>query len=106
MITSLGFKSSTLKLVYFLSQTKYVTDVLSKAKMQYLKLVSAPMTHGLRLTSYGSDPVESLQLYRSIVGTLQYVAITWPEIAYSVNKECQFMLKEREPTQLTLKLFR
>ena len=53
-----------------LSQTKYITDLLARAKMQFAKPVSAPMTHGLRLTAYGSDPVQSPQLYRSIVGAL------------------------------------
>ncbi|RVX23296.1 Retrovirus-related Pol polyprotein from transposon RE2 [Vitis vinifera] len=31
--------------------------------------------------------------YRSIVGALQYITITRPEIAFSVNKVCQFMQK-------------
>jgi histone deacetylase 1/2 len=30
-------------------------------------------------------------MYRSVVGALQYATITHPEIAYSVNKVCQFM---------------
>lgn len=74
-----------------LSQKKYVTDLLCKTKMQYAKCVSAPMTTGQKLTSYGSDPVEDVQLYRSVVGALQYVTITRPEISFSVNKVCQFM---------------
>ena len=32
-----------------------------------------------------------MKLYRSIVGALQYVTITRLEIAYSVNKVCQYM---------------
>ncbi|KAL6334751.1 hypothetical protein AAG906_021410 [Vitis piasezkii] len=31
--------------------------------------------------------------YRSVVGALQYITITRPEIAFSVNKVCQFMQK-------------
>ena len=30
-------------------------------------------------------------MYRSIVGALQYVTITRPEISFAVNKVCQFM---------------
>ena len=47
------------------------------------------MTSGMHLYSYGSDPVESPHLYRSIVGVLQYVTITRPELSFSVNKVCQ-----------------
>lgn len=86
-----------------LSQTKYITDLLVRAKMQFAKPVTAPMTHGLRLTAYGRDPVQSPQLYRSIVGVLQYVTITRLEIAYSVNKICQFMHNPLEAHWKTVK---
>ncbi|RVW64088.1 Protease Do-like 1, chloroplastic [Vitis vinifera] len=59
--------------------------------MQFAKSSTTPMTSGLKLSAYGSDPVENGQLYRSIVGALQYVTITRPEISYYVNSVCQFM---------------
>ena len=74
-----------------LSQTKYIKDLLCKAKMQFAKSSTTLMTSGLKLSVYGSDPVENGQLYRSIVGALQYVTITRPEISYCVNSVCQFM---------------
>ncbi|XP_025702874.1 uncharacterized mitochondrial protein AtMg00810-like [Arachis hypogaea] len=49
-----------------LSQTKYVHDILKKANM------------------LGS-------LYRSIIGSLQYLTITRPDLAYCINCVCQFM---------------
>lgn len=49
------------------------------------------MTNGLKLMSYDSDPVHNVQLYRSIVRALQYITITRPELAYSVNRVFQFM---------------
>ncbi|KAL5543508.1 hypothetical protein UlMin_007292, partial [Ulmus minor] len=45
----------------------------------------------LKLTSDEGDPVPNATYYRSIVGGLQYVTITRLEIAYCVNKVCQFM---------------
>lgn len=62
-------------------QQKYITDILLRAKMPYWT----------KLNAYGSDPVKDVQLYRTIVGALQYATITKPKIAYSVNKVCQFM---------------
>lgn len=59
--------------------------------MQYAHGYNTPMTGGLQLSAFGSDPVRDVQLYRSIVGALQYVTITRPEISFSVNKVCQFM---------------
>ena len=38
-------------------------------------------------------PIEDAQLYKSIVGALQYVIVTRPELSYSVNKVCWFMKK-------------
>ena len=74
-----------------LSKTKCIKDLLCKAKMKFAKSSGTPMTSGLKLSAYGSDPVENGQLYRSIVGALQYVTITRPEISYCVNRMCQFM---------------
>lgn len=76
---------------FHLNQTKYIGDLLCKVKMQYSKALNTPMTSGEKLSGFGSDPVENPHLYRSIVGALQYATITRPEIAYSVNRVCQFM---------------
>ena len=44
---------------------------------------------GLRVRE--GDHVEDLHGYTSMVGALQYVTITRPEISFSVNRVCQFM---------------
>ncbi|XP_016694380.1 secreted RxLR effector protein 161-like [Gossypium hirsutum] len=51
------------------------------------------MVSSSRLSSNEGSPIEDEHHYRSIVGALQYVVITRPDIAYSVNKVCQFMHK-------------
>lgn len=45
------------------------------------------------LSAAVGSPVEDEHHYRSIVGALQYVVIIRPDIAYSVNKVCQFLHK-------------
>lgn len=49
------------------------------------------MVSGLKLLAFRGKPVENVQLYRSVVGVLQYITITRLEIVYSVNKVFQFM---------------
>ena len=49
------------------------------------------MQSGLKLSAFGRDKVANVQLYRSVVGALQYATIITREISYSMNKVCQFM---------------
>ena len=56
--------------------------------MQGANPISTTMTTGQKLSGYGSESVQDVKLYRSVVGALQYVIVTRPEIAYSVNKVC------------------
>ncbi|XP_028081589.1 uncharacterized protein LOC114283003 [Camellia sinensis] len=76
---------------YFLSQQKYATEILVKAGMTNCKSSPSPMT----ITS-SSDPAADLpfsqpSLYRSLVGALQYLTITRPDLAFAVNHACQFL---------------
>ncbi|KAM6574493.1 hypothetical protein CsatA_022820 [Cannabis sativa] len=49
-----------------LSQQKYIQDLICKAELQGAKPQSTPMNSGLRLSNYGSDPVEDPSAYRSL----------------------------------------
>ncbi|KAL5567373.1 hypothetical protein UlMin_030537 [Ulmus minor] len=49
-----------------------------------------------QLSLYDGDPFPDETLYRSTVGALQYILFTRPDIAFSVNKVCQFMHKPTE----------
>ena len=83
----------------FLSQHRHIVDLLSRFSMAGAKEVSAPLsfTETLLLTD-GSPKVDS-STYGSIVGSLQYLAITRPDVSFAVNKLSQFM---HAPTQLHL----
>ena len=74
-----------------LSQSKYVQDFLNRVGMANAKGISTPLPSGLKFSKLKSDYMDDPSLYRSIVGALQYITITRPEIGYSVNKACQFM---------------
>lgn len=49
------------------------------------------MASGVYLTKDTSLSFPDVTLYRSIVGALQYISLTMPEIAFSVNKLNQFL---------------
>nr|KYP36807.1 Copia protein [Cajanus cajan] len=74
-----------------LSRSKYICELLSHTNMLEAKGISSPMVSNLKLSRFGIDTVSDGQFFRSIVGALQYATVTRPEIAYSVNKVCQFM---------------
>jgi histone deacetylase 1/2 len=74
-----------------LSQTKYIRDLLTKANMANANGMASPMASSTKLSKYGSNHVADPTFFRSIVGGLQYITVTRPEISYSVNKVCQFL---------------
>jgi Reverse transcriptase (RNA-dependent DNA polymerase) len=73
-----------------LTQTKYLCDLLKRTNMLNCKPCLTPMASDTSLSQY-SSPCEDLNLYRSVVGALQYATLTRPEISFSVNKISQFM---------------
>jgi hypothetical protein len=74
-----------------LRQSKYILDVLHRARMVGAKPYSAPCVSGGKLSSQSGDPLSDISEYRSVVGALQYCTLTRPEIAYSVNQLCQHL---------------
>ncbi|GKA77787.1 retrovirus-related pol polyprotein from transposon TNT 1-94 [Tanacetum coccineum] len=74
----------------FLSQAKYATDVLTRAALLDSKPVSTPLAANEVFVTGGSlfaNPT----LYRSLVGALQYLTITRPDLSYAVNQASQFL---------------
>jgi len=60
------------------------------------KPISSPMTSSFKLSKHGSDLLQDPSFYRSVVGALQYVTITHPELSFAINKVCQFMASPLE----------
>jgi histone deacetylase 1/2 len=76
-----------------LTQEKYASDVLKRVGMSDCKPVTTPMSTSEKLSVHEGDllgPNDATQ-YRSIVGALQYLTLTRPDISFSVNKVCQFL---------------
>ena len=76
-----------------LSQEKYATDLVRKAGLQGCKPTPTPLssTEKLSLTEGTLLGPEDSTKYRSLVGALQYLTLTRPDISFAVNKVCQFL---------------
>ena len=73
-----------------LSQSKYILKRLDRTDMSGCKPVSSSAAIQKISKDEGcalSDPTQ----YRSIVGALQYVTLTRPDITFAVNQVCQFL---------------
>ncbi|XP_068307153.1 uncharacterized mitochondrial protein AtMg00810-like [Pyrus communis] len=79
---------------FFLSQRKYVLDLLKEANMNDAKPVHTPLDTKLKL-SLERQPLPNISYYQRLVGKLIYLTITRPDIAYSVSIASQFNLVKR-----------
>lgn len=74
---------------------KYINDILLKANMEDSKPVATPIATVPPLSIHGEllrDPTE----YRMLIGSLQYLGLTRPDIAFTVNKLAQYMQRPTE----------
>ena len=81
-----------------LNQKKYSLDLLRRAGMLKCKPVTTPMAVTEKLSAdigvlLSSDDATD---YRSIVGGLQYLTITRPDLSFSVNRVCQYLHEPRD----------
>lgn len=74
-----------------LSQDKYVGDLLLKSGMEMSKPCATPCLPYNQLLQDDRKPYNNLALYRNLVGALQYLTFTRPDIAFAVHQVSQFM---------------
>lgn len=87
----LGIEAKRTSTALVLTQTKYTLDLLTRTHMQDSKPCPTPLASGSKLSAYDGAPLSDATEYRSIVGALQYLTLTRPDICYAVNQVCQFM---------------
>ena len=76
-----------------LSQEKYATDLVRRVGLQGCKPSPTPLSSTEKLSLAEGEllsPDDSTR-YRSLVGALQYLTLTRPDISFTVNKVCQFL---------------
>ena len=75
----------------FLSQHRYIQDLLTQFRMDGAKDVATPLHSSIVLNPMDGSPSIDPTPYRKLVGSLQYLAFTRPDVSFAVNRLAQFM---------------
>ncbi|KAF5480584.1 hypothetical protein F2P56_001320, partial [Juglans regia] len=93
----LGVETLRMGANLFLTQRKYIGELLRKVNMDNVKPCATPMATTCHLSKFEGVDFNDPQLYRSTVGALHYLGFTHPDIAYSVHRVSKFMHQPKEP---------
>eukprot|EP00253_Pinus_taeda_P015405 PITA_15405 len=80
----------------FLSQKKYIGDLLNRFGMTECNPLTTPMEQNLKLTSIEGKEFQDATKYRQLVGSLNYLTTTRPDISFVVGILSKFMQKPCE----------
>jgi hypothetical protein len=92
----LGLQIKQLKNGIFVSQGKYIKDMLKKFGMKDAKAISTPMGTNGSLDSDASGNMVDQKMYRSMIGSLLYVTASRPDVMFGVCMCARFQVSPRE----------
>ena len=89
-----------LKITYFtddlyITQAKYASGLLSRAGLTDSKTIDTPVELNVHLTLSGGKPFSNPSLYRRLVGSLVYLAVTRSDISYAIHQVSQYLSAPR-----------
>ena len=87
----LGIEVARSKEGIYLSQRKYVLDLLTEVGMLDCKPADTPMVQNCKLGEYPDQTPTNKEKYQRLVGRLIYLSHTRPDIAHAVSVVSQFM---------------
>ena len=91
----LGLQIKQMKNGTFVSQGKYIKDMLKKFGMDDAKAISTPIGTSESLDSDASDNMVDQKMYRSMIGSLLYVTASRPDVMFSVCMCARFQAPPR-----------
>jgi len=103
----LGIEVSHSEQGIYLSQRKYIMDILSANGLLGSKPSSVPLQKGIDWRIENSRLLEDPFIYRRLIGQLMYLNMTRPDISFAAKTLSQFMDKPRQThLQAVFKLLR
>jgi len=77
----------------FITQSKYAREILDRFQMSECKSVSTPLDQNVKLYNSDGSKEDDGTLYRQLVGSLNYLTTTRPDLSYFVSILSQFLAK-------------
>ena len=74
-----------------ISQRKYALDLLEETELLNSKSVETPMDPNVKLLPSQGEPLSDPEKYRRLVGKLNYLTVTRPDISFAVSAVSQFL---------------
>jgi hypothetical protein len=87
----------------FISQTKYIKEMLKRFGMEYCKPVSTPMQTSCKLRIEYESKDADQRLYRSMIGILIYVISSRLDVMQAVGHVAIFQEAPKEPHVMEIK---
>ncbi|XP_038880470.1 uncharacterized mitochondrial protein AtMg00810-like [Benincasa hispida] len=81
----LGLEVSLSSVGYSLSQAKYASYLLVRSSINDSATAPTTLNPNVLLIPFDGIPLEDVSLYRQLVGSLIYLTVTHPDIAYVVR---------------------
>ena len=75
----------------FISQKKYVGEILDRFQMKDCNLINTPSEFGMKLNKDNGGKKVDDTLYKKIVGSLMYLTTTRPDIIHVVSVISRYM---------------
>ena len=99
----LGLQISQDSTGIFISQSKYLKDMLHKFGMKDNSPVCTPMVTGCKLSKEDKSPSLDQTVYRSMIGNLLYLTASRPDIMQAVGLVARFQANPKESHMIAVK---
>ena len=98
-----GLQVHQMKHGIYITQSKYIKEILKTFGLEGSKLVSTPMVIVFKLSKNDDSTEVNQTLYRSMIGKLQYVVHSRPNIALAMNIVARFSTNPKENHLMAVK---